>query len=115
MQWQPLIQNMAFLDPKTRRATKGGLAAAIFLSAAVGIIFAGEPQSQIFAGRAAAEYHRAQTQFQSNTNDPAAAWQFARACYDFNDFVMNNAGCATLADRKSTRLNSSDLVISYAV
>ena len=93
---------MAFLNSRTRRATKGGLgglAAAIFLSVMVGIIFAGEPQNQIFAGRAAAEYHRAQTQFQSNTNDPAAAWQFARACYDFNDFATNNAGRATLANQ----------------
>jgi hypothetical protein len=90
---------MAILNPKTRRATKGGLAAAIFLSAVVGIIFAGEPRNPIFAGRAGAEYHRAQTQFQSNTNDPAAAWQFARACYDFNDFVTNNAGRAELANQ----------------
>ena len=89
---------MAILNPKTRRATKGGLAAAIFLSAAVGIIFAGESRNTIFAVRAGAEYHRAQTQFQSNTNDPAAAWQFARACYDFNDFATNNAGRATLAN-----------------
>ena len=99
VRWQLLIPNMAILNPKTRRATKGGLAAAIFLSAVVGIIFAGESRNTIFAGRAGAEYHRAQTQFQSNTNDPAAAWQFARACYDFNDFVMNNAGCATLANQ----------------
>ena len=92
---------MAILNPKTktRRATKGGLAAAIFLSAVVGIIFAGESRNTIFAGRAGAEYHRAQTQFQSNTNDPAAAWQFARACYDFNDFATNNAGRATLANQ----------------
>ena len=90
---------MAILNPKTRRATKGGLAAAIFLSAVVGIIFAGEPRNQIFAVRAEAEYHRVQTQFQSNTNDPVAAWQFARACFDFNDFVTNNAGRATLASQ----------------
>jgi hypothetical protein len=99
MQWQPLIQNMAFLNPKTRRATKGGLAAAIFLSAVTGIIFADEPRNQIFAVRAGAEYHRAQMRFQSNTNDPAAAWQFARACFDFNDFATNNAGRATLANQ----------------
>jgi tetratricopeptide (TPR) repeat protein len=90
---------MAILNPQTRRATKGGLAAAIFLSAAVGIIFAGEPRNPIFAARAAAEFQRAQAQFQSNTNDPAAAWQFARACFDFTDFVTNNAGRAELANQ----------------
>ena len=99
MRWQLLIPKMAILNSKTRRATKGGLAAAIFLSAGVGIVFAGEPRNPIFAGRAEAEYHHAQTQFQSNTNDPAAAWQFARACFDFNDFVTNNAGRATLANQ----------------
>jgi tetratricopeptide (TPR) repeat protein len=83
----------------TRRATKSGLAAAIFLSAAAGIICADESRNTIFAGRAGAEYHRAQTQFQSNTNDPAAAWQFGRACFDFNDFITNNAGRATLANQ----------------
>ncbi len=46
-----------------------------------------------------AEFHRAQMQFQSNTNDAAAAWQFARACFDFNDFVTNNAERADLANQ----------------
>ena len=90
---------MAYLNSRTRRATKGGLATAIFLSAVVGIIFADESRNTIFAGRAETEYHRAQTQFQSNTNDPAAAWQFARACFDFTDFVTNNAGRAELANQ----------------
>ena len=53
----------------------------------------------IFAARAEAEYHRAQTQFQSNTNDPAAAWQFARACFDFADFATNNTERAALASQ----------------
>src|ERR1035441_9825361 len=99
MQWQPLIQSIVVHNPRPRRATKGGRAAAIFLSAGVGIIFAGESRNTIFAVRAGAEYHRAQTQFQSNTNDPAAAWQFARACFDFTDFVTNNAGRAELANQ----------------
>jgi tetratricopeptide (TPR) repeat protein len=90
---------MAILNPKTRRVTKGGLAAAIFLSAGVGIIFAGESRNPIFAGRAGAEYRRAQTQFQLHTNDPVAAWQFARASYEINDFVTNNTGRAELADQ----------------
>ena len=99
MRWQLLIPKMAIINSRTRCATKGGLAAAIFLSAGVGIVFAGEPLNPIFAGRAGAEYHRAQTRFQSNTNDPAAAWQFARACFEFNDFATNNAGRAELANQ----------------
>ncbi|MGA2242476.1 MAG: hypothetical protein ABSH11_10645 [Verrucomicrobiota bacterium] len=90
---------MAILNPKTRRRVKGRWVAALFLFASVGIIFAGEPRNPIFAARAAAEFQRAQAQFQSNTNDPAAAWQFARACFDFTDFVTNNAGRAALANQ----------------
>jgi tetratricopeptide (TPR) repeat protein len=89
---------MAILNPKPRGATKGRLVAAIFLSAAVGIIFADESRNPIFAGRAEAEFHHAQTQFQSNTNEPPAAWQFARACYDFADFATNNTERAALAE-----------------
>ena len=99
MRWQLLIPKMAILNPRTRRAAKGGLAAAMVISAGVGIIFGDEPRNPIFAGRAGAEYHRAQTQFQSNTNDPAAAGRFARACFEFNDFVTNNAGRAELANQ----------------
>ena len=90
---------MAILNSKIRRMATGGQVAALFLFAGLGIIFAGETDNPIFARRAEAEYHRAQAQFQSNTNDPAAAWQFARACYDFNDFATNNAGRATLANQ----------------
>ncbi len=79
-------------------ATHGRLVAAIFLSAAVGIVFADESRNPVFAGRAETEFHRAQTQFQSNTNEPAAAWQFARACYDFVDFATNNTERAARAE-----------------
>ena len=60
--------------------------------------FAAETNNQIFAARAVTEYYRVLLQFQSHTNDPVAAWQFARACYDLNDFVTNNAGRADLAN-----------------
>jgi tetratricopeptide (TPR) repeat protein len=90
---------MEILNSRTGPAARGKRVAALFLFAGVGIVFAGEPRNPIFAARAGAEYHRAQTQFQSNPNDPAAAWQFARACYDFNDFATNNAGRAELAGR----------------
>jgi hypothetical protein len=88
---------MAILNPKTRGATQGRLAAAIFICAAAGMVFADESRTPVFAGRAGAEFHRAQTQFQSNTNDSAAAWQFTRACYDFADFATNDTERATLA------------------
>ena len=81
----------------TRRATRGWLAAALFLSATAGIVSADEPLNLIFAGRAGAEFHRAQAQFQLQTNEPSAAWQYARACFDFADFATNDTDRATLA------------------
>jgi len=92
---------MQFLIPDLAR-DKGGLAAAIILSAVVGIIFAGEPATNFRRARRA-EYHRAQAQFQSNTNDPRPPGSFARACFDFNDFATNNAGAPRWPIRASPR------------
>ena len=70
---------------------------AILLLAAVGWVSADEAQTRIFATRATTEYQRARTQLQSNTNDIAAAWQFARACFDFADFATNDTQRAAIA------------------
>jgi len=90
---------MAIVNPPTRRAAPGRRIPAVFLAVLAGTIFAGESLHQIFAGRAEAEFQRAQTQFQSNPNGPAVAWQFARACFDYADFATNDAGRATVANQ----------------
>jgi len=90
---------MEILNPRTRPAVQGRWAAALFLLVAGGAIFAGEARHPVFAARAEAEFRRAQTQFQSHTNDPVAAWQFARACFELDDFATNNAGRAELASQ----------------
>jgi hypothetical protein len=91
---------MAILNPKTRGATQGRLAARFFFPPPFGMVFRRRiAQPGFFAGRAGAEFHRAQTQFQSHTNEPAAAWQFARACYDFADFATNDTERAALAEQ----------------
>src|SRR5476649_2406696 len=87
---------MATFNSKTRCAMKCGLVAAAFVFAA-GIVFADDVQNKIFAARAAAEFHRAQIQFQSDANNSTNAWQFARACFDFADFSPNGTGRATIA------------------
>jgi len=79
-----------------RRAWRRAMAA-IFLLAAAGLAFADDAQTKIFAARAATEHQRAETRFQSNTNDPSAAWQFARACFDFADFATNETQRAAIA------------------
>jgi hypothetical protein len=61
--------------------------------------FASEEPNKTFAARAEAEFHRTQTEFQSNTNISAAAWEFARACFDFADFATNDTERAALARR----------------
>ncbi len=95
MQWQLLIPRMEFLNSRTR----GVAVATLYFFAGGSVLLAGETTNWIFAARAEAEWHRTQMQFQSHTNDPIAAWQFARACYDLNDFITNNAGRADLASQ----------------
>jgi len=82
-----------------RPAARNGWIVALILGAAGGGLFAGEARHQVFAARAEAEYHRAEAQFQSNTNDSAAAWLLARACFEFNDYATNNARRAELANQ----------------
>jgi hypothetical protein len=88
---------MANIDSRARRRTRRGGLAAIFLLAAAGLAPADEARDKIFAARAGDEFQRARIQWQSGTNGSAAAWQFARACYDFADFATNDTGRAATA------------------
>jgi tetratricopeptide (TPR) repeat protein len=58
---------------------------------------ADDAQDKIFAERAQAAYQKAQGQFQSQTNDPVLAWQFARTCYDWADCATNKTQRAEIA------------------
>jgi hypothetical protein len=87
---------MANNDNRMRRWARSAAMAVIFLPAAAGLAFADDAQTKIFAARAATEYQRAQIQLQSNTNN-AAAWQFARACFDLADFATNDTERAAIA------------------
>jgi len=99
MRWQLLIPRMAIVNCRCRGCAAGLRWALLLVLAGGGNLFAGDATNRIFAARAEAEWQRAQAQFQRQTNDPAAAWQFARACFELNDFVTNNAGRASLADQ----------------
>lgn len=90
---------MATFNSESGRAGKWKFAAAIFLFAAARIVLADDAQYKIFAARAGAEYHRTQIQFESNTNNPDAAWRFACACFDYADFATNKTERAALADQ----------------
>lgn len=76
---------------------KCGLVAAAAFIFTAGIAFADDARMKIFAARAGAEFLRTQIQFQSSTNNPTNAWQFARACFDFADFATNDTGRAMIA------------------
>jgi hypothetical protein len=89
---------MATFNSEHGRAAKWKFAAAIFLFVA-GAVLADDAQNKIFARHAEVEFHRAQKQFQSNTNNSEAAWQFARACFDFADFATNKTGRAAIANQ----------------
>jgi tetratricopeptide (TPR) repeat protein len=67
------------------------------LLVAAGLVGADEAHKQVFADRAQADFHHSQALYEFNTNDPAAAWQFGRACYNLTDFVTNNVRRAELA------------------
>jgi tetratricopeptide (TPR) repeat protein len=88
---------MATFNSAPSHAPKCKLAATIVVLAAMGIAFAGEALNKIFAARAEVEFHRAQIEFQSNTNASAIAWEFARACFDFADFATNDAERVVIA------------------
>jgi hypothetical protein len=88
----------ATFNSQYESGAKWRFAAAIFLFVA-GIVLADDAPDKIFAARAEAEFHRAQIQFESNTNNSAAARQFARTCYDFADFATNKTEHAAIANQ----------------
>jgi tetratricopeptide (TPR) repeat protein len=87
---------MATFNSRAKRVAQAALVLGAWLAAA-GFAAAGETGTNVFAARAAAEFHRAQSQFQSHTNDATAAWEFARACFNFADFVSNDTDHAVIA------------------
>src|SRR5271170_487192 len=91
------LDAMATFNSEYELAAQWRFVATFFLFAAAGTVLADDAQNKIFAGRTEVEFHRAQKQFQSNTNNSEAAWQFARACFDFADFATNKIGRATIA------------------
>jgi len=80
-----------------RQGTGGRLLVAFLLTSACLATRAESETNNVFAARAEAEYSRTRNQFQSETNNPTAVWQFARACFDQADFATNDTERATIA------------------
>jgi hypothetical protein len=68
----------------------------LFLLAA-GRLLANEAQDRVFAGRAQTAFDQAQIRFQMHTNNPVAAWNFGRTCYDWADWAPSKSQRAAIA------------------
>jgi hypothetical protein len=90
---------MATFNSHHDRAANLKLAAAALFLLACLLPAIGADQKKIFEARAETEFRRAQMQFQSDTNNPTNAWQFARASYDFADFATNDTERAAIANQ----------------
>src|ERR1017187_1195111 len=86
------------MEPKRQRPRKAGgkFAAIFFFFAFAAAAFAQSTANPVFAARAKKAFRLAQIQFASATND-LAAWQFARAGFDFADFATNETERAVIA------------------
>lgn len=90
---------MATFYSNPRRSLKPWLAITSFIFALAGAVSADEAQTKIFAQRAEDEFHRTQAKLQADTDDATAAWQFARASYDWADFAINDRERAAIANQ----------------
>lgn len=74
------------------------LALVCFLGIAVNV-FAGDQDNARFAQRAETAFDQAQARCRSQTDNPTAAWEFGRACYDWADWATNKAQRAAIAKK----------------
>lgn len=54
-------------------------------------------QDTVFAHRAEIAFDQAQARYRSQMDNPAAAWDFARTCYDWADWATNKTQRAAIA------------------
>jgi hypothetical protein len=71
----------------------------IFLSLIPQLASADDSKDKAFAQRAEAAFQQARSQYRSQPNDPVAAWQFGRTCYDWADFATSRSGRADIANQ----------------
>lgn len=63
----------------------------------VAIASADGTQDAVFAQRAESAFNQAQGRYRSQMDNPVAAWEFGRACYDWADCATNKAQRAAVA------------------
>lgn len=67
----------------------------LFLLATMNLATADDGKA--FSEHAATAFQQAQAQYQSQKNNPVAAWEFARRCYDWADWATNKTQRAQIA------------------
>jgi len=87
---------MATLNSGPRPAATRLLTVGLWL-VTTGLALGGGAGTNDFAARAEVEFARARNHFQSDTNSVTAAWQFARAAFNFDEFISNSAEHAAIA------------------
>ncbi|HEV2330014.1 MAG TPA: hypothetical protein VGY56_14630 [Verrucomicrobiae bacterium] len=78
-------------QPLGRRAVCAVMSAWVFTMAALAA------DDAMFAHRAELAFNQGQAKYRSQMDDPVAAWQFARACYDWADWATNKSQRAAIA------------------
>ncbi len=73
--------------------------AGIFFLSLIGCSAAAAETNRVFYLRAEAAFHRAEKNFSSPTNFPAAALELARTSFDFTELATNTTQCAEIAKR----------------
>lgn len=86
----------------------------LFLLMATNRLCADDAKDKNFAGRDAAAYHSAQTQYLAHTNNPVLAWQFARACFDWANRAANKPDRAVIARQGIDACHQSLLLTNSA-
>ncbi len=74
------------------------LALACFLAMAVNVS-ADNDQDGAFAQRAEAAFNQSEALYRAQMDNPVAAWEYARACYDWADWATNKAQRAGIAKK----------------
>jgi hypothetical protein len=75
---------------------------------------ADEIRDAAFAHRAEIAHDQAQARYRSEMDDPAAAWEFARTCYDWADWATNKAQRAVIAREGIAACHQSLLLTNSA-
>jgi len=87
---------MATVNSGFRRTATRLLTVGLWL-VTTGLVRGSGTSTNDIAARAEAEFARARNHFQSDTNNANAAWEFARAGFNFDELISNSAEHAAIA------------------